>query len=527
MPITRRKFIQGAAASAALIPLAVRAEQAAPDPSQRLFTHGVASGDPLGDRVILWTRVTPPPTRSATGPIDVQWVIASDEKLQQVVARGAAPAAMERDFTVKVDAGGLGPGRTYYYGFTAGGERSPIGRTKTLPDRADRLRMASVSCANYPAGYFNVYRCLANRPDLDAVVHLGDYIYEFANGRYGDGSASGRVPLPPGEASTLTDYRNRYATYRSDIDLQEAHRLHPFIAVWDDHESANDAWSGGAGNHDPVKEGRWETRLAAAYRAYLEWMPIRESADPRIHLYRSFRFGNLADLVMLDTRGLRDQQAGGGDARMLADPARSLLGAAQEAWFFDQLRTSQRIGSRWRVIGQQILFTPLSPPGFPVANPDVWDGYAPARARVFDLLASEKITDVAVLTGDIHSSWAMDVATNPWTGYDPATGAGSVAIELVTPAISSPPLFASAELKQRAALLRPLARHLKYLEGEHRGYVLLDVTRDRLQADWYHVDDVSRRHQYLLFRDSRLADADDESALPGSLGRRVRAQRRP
>ena len=493
--ITRRTFIQGAAASAALIPLSVRAEQAATDPAVRVFRHGVASGDPLTDRVMLWTRVTPPATRSATGPIDVQWVIASDEGLQQVVARGTAQAAMERDFTVKIDAGGLGPGRTYHYGFVAGGERSPIGRTKTLPERADRLRVASVCCSNYPAGYFNVYRCIANRPDLDAVVHLGDYIYEFANGRYGDGTASGRVPLRAGEASTLEDYRDRYATYRSDIDLQEAHRRHPFIAVWDDHESANDAWSGGASNHNPSTQGSWMTRLAGAYRAYLEWMPIRESSDPKIHLYRSFRFGDLADLVMLDTRGLRDQQATGTDAKMLLDPSRSLLGATQEAWFFDQLRASQRASSRWRVIGQQILFTPLSPPGFPVANTDVWDGYAPARNRIFDMLAAEKITNVAVLTGDIHSSWAMDVPRNPWTGYDSTTGAGSIAVELVTPAISSPPFFSSPELRQRAATLRPLARHLKFLEGEHNGYTLLDITRERIQADWYHMDSVAQRSE--------------------------------
>ena len=492
MPITRRQFIQGAAASAALIPLAVRAEQAAPDPAQRLFAHGVASGDPLSDRVMLWTRVTPPPTRSATGPIDVQWVIASDEGLQQVIGRGTTQAAMERDFTVKVDAGGLAPGRTYHYGFVAGGERSAIGRTKTLPERIDRLRVASVSCSNYPAGYFNVYRCLANRPDLDAVIHLGDYIYEFANGRYGDGSSSGRVPLPAGEASTLADYRSRYATYRSDIDLQEAHRRHPFIAVWDDHESANDASAIGAPNHSSA-QGSWSSRLAGAYKAYLEWMPIRESADPKIHLYRSFRFGDLADLVMLDTRGLRDQQARGNDAKALADPSRSLLGAGQEAWFFDQLRASQRAGSRWRLIGQQILFTPLSIPGLPVANPDLWDGYVPARNRVFDMLAADKVTNVAILTGDIHSSWAMDVARNPWTGYDPTTGAGSIAVEFVTPAISSPPFFSSPELKQRAAQLRPLARHLKFLEGEHNGYTLLDVTRDRIQAEWYHVETVAQR----------------------------------
>lgn len=492
MPITRRAFIQGAAASAALIPLSIRAEQAASDEARRLFRHGVASGDPLTDRVMLWTRVTPPPTRSAIGPIDVQWVIASDESLQQVVSRGTAPAAMERDFTVKVDAGALRPGRTYYYAFTAGGERSPIGRTKTLPDRADRLRFVSMSCANYPAGYFNVYRAVADRGDLDGVIHLGDYIYEFANGRYGDGSESGRVPLPPGEATTLDDYRSRYATYRSDVDLQEVHRRHPFFAVWDDHESANDSWSGGAENHDATK-GNWATRQAGAYRAYLEWMPIRESTDPKIHLYRSFKFGDLADLIMLDTRGLRDQQALGTDAKMLADPSRTLLGAAQEAWFFDQLRTSQKAGSRWRLLGQQILFTPLSIPALPVANPDLWDGYAPARNRIFDMMASDKITNVAVLTGDIHSSWALDVPRNPWTGYDPTTGAGSVAVELVTPAISSPPFFASAALRERAAKLRPLARHLKFLEGEHNGYTLLDVTRERVQAEWYHMETVAKR----------------------------------
>jgi alkaline phosphatase D len=492
MRISRRQFIQSATVSAAVMPLAVRAQQAALDPSIRWFRHGVASGDPLVDRVILWTRVTAPPTGSATGPIDVQWQIASDEKLTQGVTRGTAQAVAEKDFTVKVDAGNLRPGRTYYYAFNAGGEQSPIGRTKTLPDRADRLRFASVSCSNYPAGYFNVYRCLANRADLDAVIHLGDYIYEFANGRYGDGTESGRVPLPPGEAVTLEEYRRRYATYRSDIDLQEAHRQHPFIVVWDDHELANDAWSGGAGNHDP-SEGDWATRRAAAYRAYLEWLPIRESTQPGIRLYRAFRFGDVADLLMLDTRALRDQQVLGTDAVSLADPKRSLMGAEQESWFFDQLRASQKAGTRWRILGQQILFSPLSLPGFPVQRTDVWDGYPAARERVFDVLARDEITDVAFLTGDIHSSWAIDVPRNPWAGYNATTGAGSSAVELVTPAISSPPFFASTQQRDLITSLRPLVRHVRYLDGEHRGYVLLDITNDRLQADWYHVATVAER----------------------------------
>src|ERR1043166_3651508 len=272
--ISRRSFLWVATASGLVgWPLPAFPQRTSTD--GQLFRHGVASGDPLTDRVMLWTRVTPPAVRSATGPLDVRWQIARDERLSTIVASGTAQAAGERDYTVKVDVGNLEPGHTYYYAFDTGGERSPIGRTKTLPAAIDRVRFASVSCSNYPAGYFNVYRCLANRADLDAVIHLGDYIYEFANGVYGDGTSTHRVPQPEKEAITLSDYRARYATYRSDVDLQEAHRQHPFIVVWDDHELANDAWSGGAANHNEG-EGDWPTRQAAAYKAYLEWMPIRD-----------------------------------------------------------------------------------------------------------------------------------------------------------------------------------------------------------------------------------------------------------
>jgi alkaline phosphatase D len=490
MAISRRDFLLTTAATAAL-PLGLRAQTAAGE-RDRLFRHGVASGDPLVDRVMLWTRVTPPPTRRANGPIDVRWRIGADEQLTRIVASGAAQATPARDFTVKVDAGTLQPGRTYYYAFDAAGEESPIGRTKTLPAAGGaRLRLASVSCSNYPAGYFNVYRCLANREELDVVVHLGDYIYEFANGAYGDGSGSGRVPMPAGEAVTLADYRGRYATYRSDVDLQDAHRRHPFVVVWDDHEIANDASVAGAPGHT-AKHGSWATRRAEAYQAYLEWMPIRESSQPGIRLYRDFRFSDLADLVMLDTRGWRDRQVPGTDFDALADPRRSLLGTEQEAWLHARLRASQSAGTRWRVLGQQVLFAPLAIPGVAVQNTDVWDGYPAARRRVFEMIASEKLTDIAILTGDIHSSWAMDVP-RPDGRYDARTGAGSVAIELVTPAISSPPMFANPQLRERATLLKLAVPHLKYLEGEHRGYVLIDITRDRLQADWYHVANVSER----------------------------------
>lgn len=487
MPLSRREFLIATAASAAAIPAGLRAQ---PAPAGRLFRHGVASGDPLTDRVMLWTRATPPPGHR--GEIAVRWRIADDERFTRVAAQGVVPATAARDFTVKVDARMLAPGRPYFYAFDALGEQSPIGRTKTLPAGAvSRVRLASVSCANYPAGFFNPYRCLANRDDLDAVLHLGDYIYEFANGVYGDGVELDRVPSPPGEAVTLDEYRSRYASYRSDVDLQDVHGRHPFIAVWDDHEIANDASVAGAPAHTQA-HGTWSDRRAAAYQAYLEWMPVRDTSRRDVRLYRSFRFGTMADLVMLDTRGLRDPQVPGTDFDALVDPRRTLLGAAQESWLHARLRDSQRAGTSWRVLGQQIIFASLTLPGIATQNTDIWDGYPAARRRVFDMLAQEKIGDVAILTGDVHSSWAMDVP-RPDGRYESRTGAGSVAVEFVTPAVSSPPMFSSAALKERASLLRLAAPHIKYLEGDSRGYLILDVTRERLQADWYHVPGVSTR----------------------------------
>jgi alkaline phosphatase D len=498
MPLSRRAFLHTAAAAAAW-PLTVRGWQDPATAPTGLFRHGVASGDPLPDGVILWTRVNPPGGGTDSSPLDVRWQIATDEQLRTVVARGTAQAAVERDFTVKIDASNLKPGATYYYAFDTGGEQSPIGRTRTLPDRgAQRLRLGQVSCANYPTGYFNVYRRLADRSDLDAIVHLGDYIYEFASDRYNDPSLS-RAVQPTNELVTLQDYRSRYAFYRKDVDLQEVHRQHPFIVVWDDHEMANDAWSGGAGNHR-ANQGDWKVRQRAAYRAYLEWLPIRESSSSDIRLYRRFAFGGLADLIMLDTRGLRDQQVTASDKAALADPRRTLLGAEQEKWLSDTLRASQAAGTGWRLLGQQILFSPLTMPSMTV-DPDVWDGYPAARARVFDVIDSGHITDLAILTGDIHSSWALDIPRNPWSAYDPKTASGSRGVEIVTPAVSSPPMFSNPAQRDMATMLRPLAQHLKFLDGDSRGYVLLDVTPKSLVAEWYFVPTVTERTE----RESRVA----------------------
>ena len=488
--VSRRVFLAGAAATAGALPWLVRAQPRLDDETA-LFRHGVASGDPLTDRVVLWTRVTPPDTRSAIGPIDVRWQVAADEAMTQVVARGAARAEPERDFTVKVDAGELKPGATYYYAFDAGGQQSPVGRTKTLPLDPERIRLASVSCANYPAGFFNVYRVLAERDELDAVLHLGDYIYEFANGVYGDGSALDRVPQPPGEAFLLEDYRMRYATYRADPDLQAVHARHPFIVVWDDHESVNNAWSGGAEGH-LARYGPWNVRQAAAYRAYLEWLPVRESAGRGIRLYRSFRFGRLADLLMLDTRGLRDRQVHRADARGLADERRSILGQAQESWLAQRIRDSVSAKTSWQLIGQQVMFAPITPAGLAVQNADSWDGYPAARRRLLDLFAAER-PSVVILTGDMHSSWAMDVPRDAVGSYQSRTGGGSLAVEFVTPAVSSPPLFTDPDIRDGARVLRIALPHVKYLDGDHRGYTLLDVTHDRVVADFHHVATVSQR----------------------------------
>lgn len=461
---------------------------------RRVFLHGVASGDPLHQGVILWTRATPP---SGRREVAVSYEIARDRSFTRIAGRGMQMARAARDFTVKVDAAGLEPGATYYYRFSALGEASPVGRTRTLPRATSRVRLAVASCSNLPWGYFNAYRRIAEREDLDAVLHLGDYIYEYRNAQYGDGTAFGRVPMPDKEITTLEDYRTRHAQYKSDPDLQEAHRAHPWIAVWDDHEFANNAWRHGAQNHNPDRgEGTWEARRDAAIQSYMEWMPIREagmSREPRT--YRAFAFGTLADLVMLDTRYIgRDQEAPKREQiDIIEDPKRSLLGGAQEQWLFDELRASKQAGVTWQLLGQQVMFAPMAPGGSPSGNKDTWDGYRPARDRVIDFLEAERMPNGVILTGDVHSSWAYDVARDPWRAYDPRTGRGASAVEIVTPAISSPGWGTSEPEKSPAREREYLAArpHLKWVEGVHRGYVTIDVTPERMQADWYFVPTVT------------------------------------
>ncbi len=475
-------------------------------PSHSPFAHGIASGDPLADRVILWTRVTPP---ERTTELEARWVVAEDVQLRRVVTHGSVRVSPERDYTVKVDVTGLLPGRTYYYRFEAIGHRSAIGRTRTLPvENLSRLRLAVASCSNYPFGYFNAYAAIAQRPDLHAVLHLGDYIYELPNGVYGDGTATGRMPDPADrETFVLPDYRSRHAVYKTDPDLQQLHRQHPVIAIWDDHEFANDAWVGGAQNHQPEQEGAWSVRRAAALQAYYEWMPVRElPSDPIGQLYRRFRFGNLLDLLMLDVRVAgRSQHADWrepGFERVIADPRRTMLGFPQEAWVAHQLEQSKAEGIAWRSLGQQVPMTAMRRRSLgDWVNIDMWDGYAPARARLFDHIRGKGIDDLVVLAGDVHSSWGTELAHDPFgRGYDPVTGRGALAVEMVTPAItSSTPVPPANDPEGRERTIKSTHPHVKWVELRHRGYMLLDVDHDRTIAEWYFVDTIDDRRPEARF----------------------------
>ncbi|MDO9017967.1 MAG: alkaline phosphatase D family protein [Myxococcales bacterium] len=443
--------------------------------SGTVFLHGVASGDPLADAVILWTRVTLP--AGMTGDVTVTWEASRTLDFAAIAAMGTFTTNAARDYTVKVDASGLTAGTTYYYRFRANGMTSPVGRTRTTATGAlDRARLAVVSCSSMGHGYFHTYRALSRRLDLDAVVHLGDYIYEYGNDEYGNV----RHYDPPTEIVSLSDYRRRHAHYKRDADLRAAHQQHPFIAIWDDHEFADNTWEGGAENHKPMTEGAWAARKAAAEQAYFEWMPIREQSDRRI--YRRIQFGSLIDLVLIDTRVWGRQMQTMGMNPPFSDPARTLLGAAQEQWFLEQISTSR---ATWKLVGQQVMMGQL--PQF--LNTDAWDGYPAARARFFSLLRTMRINDVVVLTGDIHSSWAMDLTETPTDAatYDPMTGRGSLAVEFVTPAVTSPG-FPPGIVTNTAVTLLARNTHMKYFDLVRRGFLVIDATPTRLQGAFFHYE---------------------------------------
>ena len=449
-----------------------------------VFSHAVASGDPLADSVILWTRITPDDESA-----EVFFEVARDPEFNdRVAADYLGTPDPDRDYTVKLDVDGLDAATTYYYRFWNQGVVSPIGRTRTAPDGAsDHLRFLVCSCSNWAHGYFHNYRHMGERADIDAVLHLGDYIYEYGNGDYGDI----REYEPPFETLTLEDYRMRYSQYRRDADLQEIHRQHPFIPTWDDHEVANDGWLEGAENHTE-DEGDWFARRDAGKQVYFEWLPVREGVPGRV--YRQLAYGDLVDIIVLDTRleGRAEQIGLSGDDALeqINDPDRQLLGEEQESWLLERLSSST---SQWKLIAQQVMMGQLilqpgegGEPNRPFLN-DIWDGYEMARRRIFQHLIDESIEDVVVVTGDFHTSWANELTINPvdTASYDPDTGDGAVAVEFVTPGITSPGLPIDPGT---IALLQSINVHVKWVDSVNRGYMVVDIQPERVHCDWFHLN---------------------------------------
>lgn len=459
------------------------------DASLKPFYHGVASGDPLPDRVIIWTRVTPEKMMST---IPVMWEIAETAQFNSVYKSDTLSAKADRDYTVKVDVDGLQPDHIYYYRFKALDGTSIVGRTKTTPiDGRDSLQFAVVSCSNWEWGYFNAYENMSKRPVLDAVLHLGDYIYEYAVGRYGD-TTIGRFNLPEHEIVTLQDYRTRYSQYRTDIGSRKVHQQHPFITIWDDHEVANNSYVEGAQNHQP-EEGDYEARKKAAKQAYYEWLPIRESQA----LYREISFGPLADLFMLDERLAGRTKP----VDSLSDPAynsadRSMLGQEQLTWFENGLSSSR---ATWKLIGNQVIFSDIDLsqvlPRMP-RNLDSWDGYPAEKNFIKEHIVNNRIRDVLFLTGDTHASWAFEVATDVANTYDPATSQGSFAIEFGTPSISaanSNERNPTEEVKKSEITLMETNPHIKYTNNRDHGYMILTLTPAQARADWYYVETLRKQ----------------------------------
>jgi len=458
------------------------------DPGREdMFADGVASGDPLTDRVIIWTRVNP----GMSEPVEVWWEMALDEEFLERTAQGTVMTDASRDFTVKVDVPDLLWGRNYYYRFAAQGRWSPIGRTRLAPkgNDAGKLRFGVCSCANYALGYFYGYRHMAARADLDAIIHLGDYYYEYADDP--DNEDQVRSPAPLHETVTLDDYRTRLSQYRRDPDLQELHRQTPFIVVWDDHETANNSWMGGAENHtppdpdceqpcDPAGEGEWSDRVAAARQAFFEWIPIRD--NPGQKLYRTLKYGDLADIIMLDTRieGREEQLGAAGFPPNEPDLPNQILGAEQQAWLFEQLENSV---ARWKVLGNQVLIGlwKLTPDTY--GNDDQWQGYK-ARNDVVSFLRDNEISNVVVVTGDVHSSWAMDVTIDDGS-YTEAMRDAAVAVEFSVPGVSAP-----SGISRQVAEIFASEPHVRDYEYERRGYLVLDLQPGKAQSDWFLLDGV-------------------------------------
>lgn len=518
---TRRRFVLGSAGMALTVGagLGVSGCGGGAQEAYERFGYGVASGDPLSDRVVLWTRVN----NAGADPTTVQWDVATDAAFARIVRTGSAVTGSAQDFTVKVDVTGLSPATVHYYRFRHGIETSVTGRTKTLPvGSVSKVVIGAFSCAAFPLGQFHVYSAAADRGDLDVALLLGDYIYEtgLSDAEQIAATLIDRKMDPKGELHLLSEYRARYAQYHTDSDLRAFHASVPVIPVWDDHEIVNDTWRDGAGGHDPATEGSFAARRAAAVQAFHEWLPTRTSTLPDLFtIYRSFDFGNLLSLHMLDTRVVGRDAPLGRDAYLAgasAEPARQLLGTTQEAWLAERMQASN---ATWQLLGQQVLFGRMKLPlsvfdnttedtineylqavAAPAASRserqralvsqpliahdlNTWDGFETARERVLSA-ARTRNKNLVVISGDSHNAWANNLRD--------ASG-NAVGVEFATPSVTSTGLEI-AHLKIGRQFLADafvsMMPDLKYAETSRRGYLVVTITAEAVQGQWVFVSSV-------------------------------------
>ncbi len=532
--ITRRQAVLGVSSTLLLPTACSHTPSGTARHSSPTFAHGVASGDPDTTSVVIWTRVS-----GAQESITVDWYVATDAEMLDVVSHGQFTTSAQRDYTVKQVVDGLAPGESYFYQFVVNDTTSPLGRTKTLPvGHVDRLVLAVATCSNYPFGYFNAYEVIANDDEVDLVVHLGDYIYEYrARGGYGGatGRRIGRNHEPGHETVSLQDYRIRHAQYKGDPESIVMHARHPLVVIWDDHESANNPWMEGAANHQ-LNDGDWFARRAASKQAYYEWMPIRDPGPGGswLQYWRHYKFGDLASLITLETRhtgrskqyewtGRLEDFKSAAEANAFYDdvvgaPDRTMLSAEMARFLQAELAESAIAARRWRIIGNQSVMARtrmpnLNEPFFEdlrkelngsarrlldnqtrlgeLAVPgdlDAWDGYPAARERFYQLAKDAGVTDLLVISGDSHSYWANALHDADGT---------SMGVELGATGITSPRSLLSLGIDGLARwdqLVAANNKEIVWADGSHRGFIRLDITHDSVRADFVTVSDVESRN---------------------------------
>ena len=498
------------------------------------FNHGVASGDPLEDRVILWTRITP----QQTGPIEATLEISEDKSFSKISYSKKLQTSVLSDYTIKYDFLAkryCDSDKGFFYRFKAGSSFSEIGKSKTFSKKTVSAKIGVFSCSNFPAGYFNAYQAGAEKNDLDLWLHLGDYLYEYPMGGYATDNAEklGRTPSPTHEMITLSDYRQRHAQYKLDQGSKALHKHAPLIAVWDDHEFSNDAWKKGAENHsEDGLEGDFFARRSAAIKAYYEWMPIREQQNKR-RIFREFEIGKLIHLIMLDTRQYgRDKQlqpkdylskSGFNQAKFYNDlnsENRELLGAEQLSWIENSVLKSD---NTWTIFGQQVLMAKLKFPdiskmlkteeipdflkpylkflglGIP-SNLDAWDGYPAARNKLYQLMQNAKKKFIS-LAGDTHNSWVSELENQ---------SGGKVGIELGTPSVTSPGITDVLNLDEDKFVdsIVKINKELQWMDPSNRGYLFLDCLEDKIIASFNYIKElnninaeISSSQSFVIYRE--------------------------